>query len=45
MLRWQFAPFFDRVICERHRFETYDGTNYMTTNEGTAWIQTFIRTD
>ena len=44
VLRWQFAPFFDRVICERRRFEAYDGTNYMTTNEGTAWIQTFVRT-
>ncbi len=45
VLRWQFAPFFDRVICERRRFEAYAGTNYMTTNEGSAWIQTFIRTD
>ena len=45
VLRWQFAPFFDRVICERRRFEAFGGANYMTTNEGTAWIQTFIRTD
>ena len=45
VLRWQFAPFFDRVICERRRFEAYDGTDYMTTNKGTAWIQTFIRTE
>jgi spermidine synthase len=45
VLRWQFAPFFDRVICERRRFQAYPGTNYMTTKAGSAWIQTFIKTE
>jgi spermidine synthase len=43
-LRWQFEPYFDRVILERRRFRAYDGTNYMTTNAGRAWIQAFVRT-
>ena len=43
-LRWQFEPYFDRVVLEKRRFRAYDGTNYMTTNHGRAWIQAFIRT-
>lgn len=43
-LRWQFEPYFDRVILERRRFRAYDGTTYMTTNQGSAWIQAFVRT-
>lgn len=42
-LRWQFEPYFDRVVLEKRRFRAYDGTTYMTTNEGRAWIQAFIR--
>jgi len=42
-LRWQFAPFFDRVICERQTFRAYPGTNYMSKQDGSAWIQIFIR--
>lgn len=43
-LRWQFEPYFDRVVLESCRFEAYRGTNYMTRNAGRAWIQAFIRT-
>lgn len=43
-LRWQFEPYFDRVVLESCRFEAYESTNYMTRNQGRAWIQAFIRT-
>lgn len=42
-LRWQFEPYFDRALLEKRRFRAYEGTTYMTTNEGRAWIQAFIR--
>jgi spermidine synthase len=43
-LRWQFEPYFDQAILVKRRFRAYDGTTYMTTNEGRAWIQAFVRT-
>jgi predicted methyltransferase len=44
VLRWQFRPFFDRVVVERHRFSTYRSTDYMATSSGIAYIQCFVRT-
>jgi spermidine synthase len=44
VLRWQFVPFFDRVIVERRPFAAYASTNYMFRNQGDAFIQCFIRT-
>jgi len=44
-LRWQFAPFFDRVIIEKRRFTAYRQTNYMRFNEGVAYIQCFVKTE
>ena len=44
LLRWQFAPFFDRIIIEKRRFTAYRGTNYMRYNEGGAYIQCFVKT-
>ncbi|MGV8908144.1 MAG: hypothetical protein ACOH1Y_04120 [Propionicimonas sp.] len=43
-LRWQFEPYFDRVVLESCDFEAYPGTTYMKRNVGPAWIQAFIRT-
>lgn len=43
-LRWQFEPYFDRVVLESCRFEAYHDTTYMKRNAGRAWIQAFIRT-
>jgi spermidine synthase len=43
VLRWQFRPFFERVIVERRPFETYPTTEYMTTASGTAYIQCFVK--
>jgi len=37
-------PFFSRVIVDRRSFCTYPTTKYMSTTEGTAYIQRFIRT-
>lgn len=42
-LRWQFAPFFERVILERRHFESYATTDYMTRTRGSVYIQCFIR--
>lgn len=39
-----FMPFFRRVIVERRSFSTYPTTEYMSTTEGTAYIQCFIKT-
>lgn len=44
LLRWQFAPFFDRIIIEKRRFTAYRETNYMRYNEGVAYIQCFEKT-
>jgi len=41
--KW-FTPFFRRVIVERRSFSTYPTTEYMSTTEGTAYIQCFIKT-
>lgn len=43
VLRWQFEPFFDRVILERRRFAAYPNTNYMPDTTGSVFIQCFIR--
>lgn len=43
VLRWQFVPFFDRVIVERVSFAAYSSTNYMARNAGDAFIQCFIK--
>jgi SAM-dependent methyltransferase len=43
VLRWQFEPFFDRVICERRSFESYATTEYMPLTRGSVFIQCFIR--
>lgn len=45
VLRWQFVPFFNRVIVERRPFAAYSTTNYMAHNQGDAFIQCFIRTE
>jgi len=44
LLRWQFVPFFDRVIVERRSFSSYPETNYMANQSGNAFIQCFIKT-
>lgn len=44
-LRWQFVPFFRRVIVERRTFETYADTNYTSAAAGAAYIQCFVKTD
>jgi hypothetical protein len=43
VLRWQFVPFFDRVLVERIPFAAYPTTNYMAQNSGDAFIQCFIK--
>ena len=43
VLRWQFEPFFDRVIIERRRFSAYPNTNYMPNETGSVFIQCFVR--
>jgi predicted methyltransferase len=43
VLRWQFAPFFDRIIVEPRRFAAYPTTEYMSTLRGTAYIQCYLR--
>jgi predicted methyltransferase len=42
-LRWQFEPYFDRVVIERRRFEAYASTNYMANHQGSVFIQCFER--
>ena len=44
VLRWQFVPFFDRVIVERRPFAAYPSTDYLARNAGDAFIQCFIKT-
>lgn len=44
VLHERFAPAFRRVIVERRSFRAYPETNYLTTQEGTAYIQCFIKT-
>lgn len=43
VLRWQFVPFFERVLVERRTFRAYETTNYVTSS-GQAFIQVFIKT-
>lgn len=43
-LHERFTPAFRRVIVERRSFCAYPETNYMATQEGTAYIQCFIKT-
>ncbi|MCA1692433.1 MAG: class I SAM-dependent methyltransferase [Actinobacteria bacterium] len=45
VLRWQFTPYFARVIVEKCRFTAYRRTNYMRFNEGEAYIQCFVKTE
>ncbi|MDQ3761607.1 MAG: hypothetical protein M3460_07875 [Actinomycetota bacterium] len=42
-LHERFAPAFRRVIVERRSFCAYPKTNYMATQEGTAYIQCYIK--
>jgi predicted methyltransferase len=44
VLRWQFVPFFDRVIVERRSFTAYLGTEYIHRRSGSAFIQCFVKT-
>jgi predicted methyltransferase len=44
VLRWQFVPFFDRVVVDKVAFNAYRTTNYMAHNTGYAFIQQFIKT-
>ena len=44
VLRWQFAPFFDRVVVERRSFTAYPTTDYTAARSGDAYIQCFVRT-
>jgi predicted methyltransferase len=45
VLRWQFVPYFDRVIVERRNFSAYATTEYMSRRSGPAYIQCFIKTE
>ncbi|MEA2575462.1 MAG: hypothetical protein QOH93_2760 [Chloroflexia bacterium] len=44
VLRWQFVPYFDRVIVERRSYTAYDTTEYMSSRSGNAYIQCFVKT-
>lgn len=44
ILRWQFVPFFDRVIVERRSFRAYPSTEYMAATAGDAFIQCYEKT-
>lgn len=44
VLRWQFAPFFDRIVVERRSFTAYPTTDYTSALSGDAYIQCFVRT-
>jgi spermidine synthase len=44
VLHKRFAPAFRRVIVERRSFCAYPETDYMATQEGTVYIQCFIKT-
>ena len=43
VLRWQFVPFFDRIVVDKVSFDAYRTTNYMAHNSGDAFIQQFIK--
>ena len=43
-LRSPFCYYFDRIIVERHRYETYPGTVYTPSASGDAFIQCFVKT-
>jgi predicted methyltransferase len=44
VLKWQYVPFFERIIVERHSFTIYDSTNYAPQQSGDAFIQCFVKT-
>jgi hypothetical protein len=44
VLKWQYVPFFDRVIVERRSFTIYESTNYAPQQSGDAFIQCFVKT-
>lgn len=43
ILVWQFVPFFSRVVVERRPYVAYPTTDYLTTTQGDAFIQCFIK--
>lgn len=44
VLRWQYLPFFSRIIIERRPFIAYDTTGYTSSTSGDAYIQCFVKT-
>lgn len=43
VLRWQYLPFFSRIIIERRPFTAYDTTSYTSRTSGDAYIQCFVK--
>lgn len=43
-LRWQYLPYFDRIIVVRQPFQAYDSTHYTASTSGDAFIQCFVKT-
>lgn len=43
VLRWQYLPFFSRIIIERRPFTAYDTTGYTSRTSGDAYIQCFVK--
>jgi predicted methyltransferase len=42
VLRWEFLPYFERVVVERRPFAAYPGTTYAAPS-GDAFIQCFVK--
>lgn len=43
VLRWQYLPFFPRVIVEHRPFAAYPTTGYTSCTSGRAYIQCFVK--
>jgi predicted methyltransferase len=45
VLRWQYVPFFERVIVLPRPFTAYETTSYTSATSGRAYIQCFVKGD